>query len=365
MGQVRRVITPAIVSYVAASDNYKPKRLLTDSKMDHEIDRLIEEQELLSPPFSGGICDDTSLETPSDYIKIIPGKTPGFDHVKFARLKAKYLDGVNQEFWAVVEKAGMSKANLEAADADLVEERRALSEAFWSQYPEIQHADPVDYVKEQNYKTCSAKINGMTCNFITDKLKRHGLKSEKIIIEKAPYKGDTMASVEQPLDYLPEDISILRIYCDDSCFKVNYDAGFNGFNNSNCLVFSSRLQMYDILIAHEISHLLHRDHQTTRLVPRAHREDVSKIQEKRADVFAVFSCDNPVMAATGLRRDSKKNDHYDHRASSDWAIMTDEIISCYSDEIQAKCQPDLLRRSIAYVFGYSSYLFPKIEHVNE
>jgi hypothetical protein len=356
MGYVRRLAAPAIAGSLVA---YSPKRVLTDNKIDQEIDKLIEEQELLSPPFDGGICDDTSLKAPDDYIKIIPGKTPGFDHVKFARLKAKYLDAVNQEYWAAVEKTGVSKADLEAAELRLFEEAKVYEQGFLNDHPEVQELEPITI---RAVKKSSAMICPKLRKLMIDKIKKHGLRPEHVAIQKSFEDGKSAAEVIQAVDLVP--YSVLRIRKDDSYFKINNDS-IMYYSDSAILI--SELQTFDCHIEHEISHLLHNDGLRRHLIDILGHYDrnilkehsIDKIQEKRADIFAVFNCANPISAAILQARSKKNNDLYDHRASTEWHVMADEIRSCYSDEIQAKWRTSSLMPSLGYT------VFPKIEHIHE
>jgi len=361
MSYVRRLATSAI----ASADSYRSKRLLTDNKFDQKIDKLIGNQELFSPPLSGVICDDLRFKTPDNYTKIIPGKTPGFDHVKFAHLKAKYLDAVSQEYLALVEKAGIDKAQAcpSAANFKMVKKVKDHVQAYWNTHP-LKH-DPLEVMREHDYKTCSTKIDGKTCKFIIDKFKKHGLRAENIIIDKVSSEDDTVASVEWPFNFVPYDMAILKIYSNDACFKISSDPlDIKILDTGDCFVSMSQMQLYDRIIEHECSHLLHKDYYVWRLFPLSQRENLMKIQEKRADVFSVFNCQNPIATVIGASRKKKHNDLYDHRASSEWHVMADEIRSCYSDEIQAKWRSNLLMRTVCYAFG-RSLLFPKIEHISE
>lgn len=256
---------------------------------------------------------------PEGYAKVVPGVTAGFDHKRFESLKSKYLSCVNEEVSALVGwdnsyKTDFGWLSKHVKNSSLV-------------YPELERRIVESTIPYD--KTMHLYVSAL----IVDRLKRCGVDLKQVVMRKSLQDNPFLMAVYMSRSFPKKALLELDPEIDEKYLDSN-----------NYFPWADRLLLHRQIIetqaAHESSHIMNLDGLVKLwLYKEANKkieyvDQVGKVMEKRADLFSVFNSPNPFGSAMILYKHNNEGDLYEHRSSSQWRELTEDLRSCYSGQLQ-------------------------------
>lgn len=247
----------------------------------------------------------------TDFMKIIPGKTVGFDHNKFFTLRNRLIADINSQEIKLLHKISSTNKKFSYHDLDPKNPviRGKLSE-FFEYSQEIPHVD-------------SADLHYLNKDTIVRLCKQNALNPTQISINIQTSLGRAALSTT----FVPSNPVLHYLNISKTQLPVLKPA-----NAAQKL----KEQLFESGVIHELCHIKHND--ALKLVMLQINEcsptvvdEMANICEERADIYSVFNCPNPIFTSILLGLNSIEG--YAHRIAPRWKTQTAEISSCYDKQI--------------------------------
>ena len=322
----------------AANQDVAKKERLARFKV--EIEKRELERELLAFPFNGGILSDNKISLPGHYERIVAGKHPDFDHVKFQELKRRYLDDVNKEIDDFLESVGVDKSDLNLDDQEKISEAQYLYK-----FNDFFDKESEQAITGRNF-VCENNTDPRICSRIVNILERCGVNTDHVVIrskQKMPYysAAAVYGSVFKQGEHV---LCINDVYTDDKVMSKS-----DRLRNHEGKEILYR-QHFETVITHEAAHILYQDSLCERLFVLSKLKQVAegkitrekaveqhikqrKLIEKRADIYSVFNNSNPIGKA--IFDYQAGTDQYEHFSKPEWNDLIKDLASCYKGRLNS------------------------------
>jgi hypothetical protein len=269
---------------------------------------------------------------PADFIKIIPGKTAGFNHQKFLALRNQTITEINQKVIQLLHKIVSSNKAYSYKDYDLKnpEVLRKIGQHF-----------PMEEAPKPDVSTCGVGIDPATYTLIANCLKRNGVNPNDVFViidndELDEAAMSTLCITNNPkLHYLGIRNDIYQ-KVKQIVSKPTIPGRISTIAERMPIVGKQTFETY---LVHEASHIRHLDCPMRAMLhinqcPEELSVEMVKIYEERADTHSVFDGPNPLFQSFSLQN-KIAGDNYAHRQKPKWQLQSEQIKSCYSEQLIA------------------------------